>query len=116
MTDSIEAVAGKTVRIRYVDSAGCAHDISAAVGETLMSAATSHLIAGIGGDCGGNCACGTCRIRVDPIVARTARPPDLAEQELLQFLGAPEAGLRLGCQIAVTREFDGATVVVAEAE
>ncbi|MDD3765344.1 MAG: 2Fe-2S iron-sulfur cluster-binding protein [Nevskiales bacterium] len=111
-----EAANDGAVLIRYVDRDGNPHDIAAREGATLMAVATENLIAGIGGDCGGCCACGTCRIRVDATIAAIVQAPDATEQELLGFLGDDDPALRLGCQLVVTSAFDGATVAVAEAE
>lgn len=106
----------KFVRIRYVDKNGLAHDLEAKVGDTLMAIATGNLIAGIGGDCGGNCACGTCRIRLDPHIAQRLHPPADGERELLAFLGEEAPDQRLGCQIPISHDFNGTTIVVVDTD
>ena len=103
------------VRIKYVDKTGKIYDIEANEGDTLMMVATSNLVPGIGGDCGGNCACGTCLIRLDPRLLSNLIAPAATERELLDFLGASERDHRLGCQITLNRDMDGATVTVGEA-
>ncbi|WP_428310012.1 2Fe-2S iron-sulfur cluster-binding protein [Hydrocarboniphaga sp.] len=102
------------IRIRYIDPSGKAHDIDAAIGDTLMQVATSNAVPGIDGDCGGSCACGTCLIRLDDGHAALLKAPESGERELVAFLGQKGSNLRLGCQIQLTRELDGVTVHVAE--
>ena len=102
------------IRIKYVDKTGKTYEIDAHEGDTLMVVATSNLVPGIGGDCGGNCACGTCLIRLEPESLKYLNPPAAAERELLDFLGASEREHRLGCQITLNRDLDGAIVTVAE--
>jgi len=105
-----------SIRFRYVDEDGVAHDVSATHGETLMSVAVAHAIRGIGGDCGGNCACGTCHVILDRALASTLELHDSAEAELLAFIGhSPSEGHRLGCQVAVTDRLEGTTITVAKA-
>lgn len=101
------------VRICYVDKDGIPHNVEAKIGDTLMSTAKNNLIAGIDGDCGGNCACGTCRIHLPEDIAKRQSPADDGERDLIAFLSADEPGIRLGCQIQITRDFEGATITVA---
>jgi ferredoxin, 2Fe-2S len=105
----------QTVRVRYIDPSGKTHDLKAREGDTLMAVATSNLVPGIGGDCGGNCACGTCLIRLDAFVLKGLPPPDAIERELLDFVGDAAADHRLGCQIKLTPALDGLTVTVVGA-
>lgn len=109
----MEDQAQESVHFTYVDAEGQSHRVGAAIGETLMKVATLHSIAGIGGDCGGNCACGTCHVVIESALAEKLRPHESAEADLLEFIGhSPARGHRLGCQVAVTREFDGAVITV----
>ena len=101
------------VRICYVDKDGIPHNVDAKIGDTLMATAKYNLIAGIDGDCGGNCACGTCRIRLPENIAKRQSPADDDERDLLSFLSEDESDIRLGCQIQITQEFEGVTITVA---
>ena len=102
------------VRLRYIDVDGRAHELRASVGETLMLVATTNRVRGVDGDCGGNCACGTCLIRIDEPIANRLDPPAKDERELLAFLGRKEHGYRLGCQIRLTAEMDDFTATVPQ--
>jgi hypothetical protein len=47
-------------KVTFIAFSGGAHSVEVPVGTTLMRAATDNRVPGIGGDCGGNCACATC--------------------------------------------------------
>tara|TARA_R110000787_G_scaffold13918_13_gene43255 strand:+ start:5254 stop:5607 length:354 start_codon:yes stop_codon:yes gene_type:complete len=116
MDDISETVdAERPVSFRYVDRDGVVRDVQGKVGDTLMEVATRNRVAGIDGDCGGNCACGTCHVRIEVEQALMIAGPRRDETELLEFIGTPpDAGTRLGCQVLVTMDLEGATVTVVE--
>ena len=98
------------VRITYIEHDGQAVTVAAPVGQSIMKAAANAGVAGIAADCGGNCACGTCRIYV-PEEWRDRLPPSAAtEREMVDYSGDHTPGVRLSCQIPVTEELDGLTV------
>ncbi|ULQ47239.1 2Fe-2S iron-sulfur cluster-binding protein [Flagellatimonas centrodinii] len=97
----------------YVDSDGVSHPVEGRVGETLMSVATQHLIAGIGGDCGGCCACGTCQVRITGVDLGGLPPATASEQDLLAFASDTiTPSTRLGCQVVLGPLLAGAVVQV----
>jgi 2Fe-2S ferredoxin len=63
--------------------------------------------------CGGCCSCATCHVYVDPAFAGLL--PDMSEDEndLLDSSDHRDERSRLSCQITVTDEVDGLTVVIA---
>jgi 2Fe-2S ferredoxin len=101
------------IRIKYIDPAGKVHTIDATAGDSLMSVATCHSVSGIDGDCGGNGACGTCMVQLDPHTMSKLNPPSASERELLDYLGASQSDHRLGCQIKLDQTLQGITVKVA---
>ncbi len=79
-----------------------------------MKAATYGEVPGISADCGGNCACGTCRIYV-PAEWRLRMPQPLEpEQEMIAFWKDMTEGVRLSCQIKVTEQMDGLVLALPE--
>ena len=52
------------VKVTFVEHDGSQTQVDAAAGQSLMKAATYGEVPGISADCGGNAACGTCRIYV----------------------------------------------------
>ncbi len=53
------------VKITYIESNATSHTVDAEPGQTVMEAAVKNGVQGIAADCGGSCACGTCRVYVD---------------------------------------------------
>jgi len=100
-------------KITYVEWSGTEHSVNVKSGQTLMRGATENGVPGIIADCGGNCACGTCRVFVEPQWrALTGEPSDM-EAAILE--GTEEydeklPGRRLSCQIDVSDALDGLIV------
>ena len=101
------------IEFTYVDNQGSEVLVSATPGETLMEVATGHGVAGIDGDCGGCCACGTCCTQLDVALAASVPPMGDEERDILEFADDITEGARLGCQIKVDESFAGVRVVVA---
>ena len=104
------------LKVTFIDFAGAAHPVEVPSGTTLMRAATDNRVPGIDGDCGGNCACATCHVYVDPqwinrVGARTAM-----EEEMLNLVAEPRENSRLACQITLTDALDGLVVNTPEAQ
>ena len=103
-------------KVTFIAFNGTPHSVEVPVGTTLMRAATDNGVAGIDGDCGGNCACATCHVFVDPawwtqVGARTA-----IEEEMLNFAAELRDNSRLACQIKLTDGLDGLVVGLPEAQ
>ena len=56
---------GKIIFIEHDDTE---HVTEFGVGSTLMQIAVDNAVPGIDGDCGGECACGTCHMIVPDVV------------------------------------------------
>jgi 2Fe-2S ferredoxin len=99
------------VRIRYLEANGAEHVVDVKPGLSVMEAAVKNGVPGILGECGGNCACGTCRVYVDERSWReqTGTRSEL-EQAMVDFHGDQDPNVRLGCQIRVTADLDGFVV------
>ena len=52
-------------KITYVEQNGKRHEVEMPDGVSVMQGAVSNGVPGIDGDCGGECACGTCHVYVD---------------------------------------------------
>jgi ferredoxin, 2Fe-2S len=101
------------VKITYVDPGGGAHCVDVPAGCTLMEGAVDNDIAGILAECGGNCACGTCRIHVPAEWREAIEEPAHLEAAMLEFHELAGTDLRLSCQIRVTPALEGIRVAVA---
>lgn len=101
-------------KITYVEANGRRHEVDVPVGHTLMEGARDNDIPGILADCGGSCACGTCKV----FVAEEWRTRVLAMSELeaatIEMFNEPEPGERLSCQIPITEDLEGMVVTMPE--
>ncbi len=102
-----------SIRITFIEPSGAERQVEAEPGKSLMETAVANSVAGIIAECGGNCACGTCRV----FVARSLWPqtgaPVEPETSMLEFLDEANPELRLSCQIEVTGACDGLVVRVS---
>jgi len=103
-------------RVTFNGFTGEARTVEVPVGTTLMRAATDNGVPGIDGDCGGNCACATCHVYVDPawcgrLGARTA-----TEEDMLNLAAEIRSNSRLACQIILTDALNGLVVSLPEAQ
>ena len=100
--------------IAFVSHDGVSHETDIVEGQTLMQLATSNGIAGIDGDCGGECACGTCHVIVDnKWVGLTGEQGD-DEEQMLELTPEREPTSRLSCQIKCSAAMDGMMVRLPE--
>lgn len=104
------------VKITFVEHDGARTEVDAEEGLSLMKAATYGGVPGISADCGGNCACGTCRIYVPAEWRDHFPPPRPAEQEMIDFSQDATAGVRLACQQKVTNDLDGLVLNLPESQ
>lgn len=101
-------------QITFLSHDGESHTVDIVEGQSLMQIATNNAIPGIDGDCGGECACGTCHVIVDSDwVDRTGTQGE-DEEEMLSLTPEREPTSRLSCQITVTEAMDGLTVTLPE--
>src|SRR5271156_4650752 len=98
------------VKVTFIDFTGETRPVEVPSGTTLMRAATDNRVPGIDGDCGGNCACATCHIYVDPDWCARAGGRTATEEEMLNCVAERAVNSRLACQITLTDALDGLTV------
>jgi ferredoxin, 2Fe-2S len=105
-------------RITYIEFDGTEHPVEVPVGTSVMRGAVNNAVPGIDADCGGECACATCHVYVDPEwLGRTGLPqPDSMEASMLSFAAAAEKNSRLSCQITMTEALDGLVVRMPEGQ
>ena len=88
--------------------------VNARSGESLMAAAVNNNVDGIEGECGGDMACGTCHVYVDPQWQERVPPAPSDEDEMLDILvDNRQPNSRLGCQLKISDDLDGLRVTVA---
>lgn len=84
-----------------------------AAGLSVMEAIRDNGVDELLALCGGCCSCATCHVFVDP--AFSGLLPDMSEDEndLLDSSDHRDDRSRLSCQITLTDELDGLTVIIA---
>jgi 2Fe-2S ferredoxin len=103
-------------KLVFIEHNGTQHEITAAVGTSLMQAALDNAVPGILADCGGCCVCGTCQVYIDPSWLEKLPPPDSSEQSLLEALTHVREESRIACQISITADMDGLVLRVPESQ
>jgi 2Fe-2S ferredoxin len=97
-------------KVTYIEHDGTHHEIEVPVGDSVMRGAVYNGVPGIDADCGGECACATCHVYVDPAwLAHTGEQGEM-EKSMLSFGASTRANSRLACQIRVTEALDGLVV------
>ena len=97
-------------KVTFIEHDGTPHEVEAVAGQSLMRAAVDHGVPGIDADCGGQCACATCHVYVDPQwYERTGARSDM-EQSMLGFAAVTQDNSRLSCQVVVSDALDGIVV------
>jgi 2Fe-2S ferredoxin len=103
-------------KITFIDYVGERRTVEVAPGTTLMRAATDNQVDGIDGDCGGNCACATCHVYIDPAWVNRLGPRTPSEVDMLNLVAELRDTSRLACQIDVDTSLDGLIVTTPESQ
>jgi 2Fe-2S ferredoxin len=104
------------LKVTFINFAGAARAVEVPVGTTLMRAATDNRVSGIDGDCGGNCACATCHVYIDPAWADRVGPRNASEEDMLNLAAELRGNSRLACQITLSEDLNGLVVNLPEAQ
>jgi 2Fe-2S ferredoxin len=100
-------------RVTYIEKSGIRHETDVAVGTSVMAGGAALRLRGIRAECGGACACGTCKVTVDEAWVAKIPPAQALEWSMLDEEVA-EPNLRLSCQIKMTMALDGLVVRVVK--
>jgi 2Fe-2S ferredoxin len=101
------------VHVNVTDFDSKQQAIAVPSGTSIMVALRDRYL--VEGACGGNCACATCHVYVDPDWFAKLPPADSFEVELVSDSSSYIAGAsRLSCQIALDEALDGIKVTLAK--
>jgi 2Fe-2S ferredoxin len=103
-------------RITYIEANGTKHVVDVEPDNSVMRGAVANGIPGIVAECGGNCACGTCRVYVDESWRGVVGEASEIEEATMEIREDPEPGNRLSCQIKVTEALHGLIVRMPESQ
>jgi 2Fe-2S ferredoxin len=99
------------VKITFVSSTGQERVVSAPAGSSVMHSAVASGVPELLGDCGGDLACATCHVYIDPAKFDELPPLSDEEDEMLDTTAAPrESNSRLSCQVELSPELEGLLV------
>ena len=102
------------IRLNVIDREGKKTSIDIEEGTTIRDAIEEKLSPDNYGVCGGNCACGTCHVYVNPSDFEKLKVAEEDEVSTLKAEGIePTAHSRLGCQIELKKEHSDITVTIA---
>jgi len=100
--------------VTFVSHHGDKHEAPLAEGQSLMQVATNNAVPGIDGDCGGEAACGTCHVIVDPQWSEQVGLSGVDEEEMLAMNPERQPTSRLSCQMVACAAWDGLVVQLPE--
>src|SRR3546814_13840244 len=102
-------------KIVFIQPDGRSQSVDAPVGQSLMEAATTNLVRGVVGDCGGSCSCATCHLYIDEAWFDKLPPSDDIQQAMLEGTIDPGPTTRLSSQAIVKAAIAGSDDTVQAA-
>lgn len=100
--------------VTFVSHDGKKFEVPLEEGQSLMQVATNNAVPGIDGDCGGEAACGTCHVIVDPQWSEQLGLSGADEEEMLAMNPERQPTSRLSCQMMASTAWDGLIVQLPE--
>jgi 2Fe-2S ferredoxin len=98
-------------KMTFVERNGNRREVDAPLGASVLEVARRHDI-DIEGACEGSLACSTCHVIVDPEWYELLKEASVDEEDMLDLAFNLTNTSRLGCQILITEELDGLTVLL----
>ena len=102
---------GMMPRMSFVKTDGTRVDVDAPLGLSVLEIAHRNNI-DIEGACEGSLACSTCHVVIDPEWYEILKEASEDEEDMLDLAFGLTPTSRLGCQIIMTEELDGLTVLL----
>ncbi|XP_036613437.1 ferredoxin-2, mitochondrial [Trichosurus vulpecula] len=102
-----ETLSGDLVNVVFVDRSGKRIPASGRVGEDVLRLAQRHGV-DLEGACEASLACSTCHVYVSEEHLAVLPPPEEREDDMLDMAPQLQENSRLGCQIILTKELEGA--------
>ncbi|WP_373092614.1 2Fe-2S iron-sulfur cluster-binding protein [Zhongshania sp.] len=100
--------------ITFLEHNGAKHIVEIESGKSLMQTALDGGIPGIDGDCGGECACGTCHLIVEVGYINIVGSASGEELQMLELTPDRTDNSRLACQVIASDDMDGMIVQLPE--
>jgi len=103
------------INIQVTDLNGEKHAIEGQEGDRLMEVLREYDW-GVAAICGGMCSCGTCHVFLDEPWLDRFPAPDMDEEDLVDMLEFRRDNSRLSCQLELSSEHDGLSLILAPEE
>lgn len=115
VSDKDKASAPKEyVNLTFVNKDKSTTTIKAEIGKNILDLARANGLE-VEGACEGSCACTTCHVVFEQKLYDKLPPASLTEEDLLDLAFALTSTSRLGCQVKVSKEFEGAKITLPRA-
>lgn len=101
-------------KMTFIERDGSRRQVEAPIGLSVLEIAHRHGI-DIEGACEGSLACSTCHVVVDPEWYELLKTATEDEEDMLDLAFGLTQTSRLGCQIIMSEELDGLTVMLPSA-
>ncbi|XP_060037695.1 ferredoxin-2, mitochondrial isoform X2 [Erinaceus europaeus] len=101
------AVPGDRVNVVFIDRSGQRVPVSGRVGDNVLHLAQRHGV-DLEGACEASLACSTCHVYVSEKHLDLLPPPEEREDDMLDMAPLLQENSRLGCQVVLTAELEGA--------
>nr|XP_003460905.2 ferredoxin-2, mitochondrial [Cavia porcellus] len=98
---------GDVVNVVFIDRSGQRIPVSGRVGDNVLHLAQRHGV-DLEGACEASLACSTCHVYVSEAHLDLLPPPEEREDDMLDMAPLLQENSRLGCQIVLTPELEGA--------
>lgn len=99
-------------KIRFVGADDTVREVDVKYGVSIQEAAIQNDVEGIDAECGGACSCATCHVYIPEEWVEAVGPAGDLEGEMLGMVPAAKKNSRLSCQIEMSEELDGLTVLL----
>jgi 2Fe-2S ferredoxin len=104
-----------SIQIYIIQPNGAQEELNCDEHNSLLEAVQSGGIDGLVGECGGNCACGTCHCYVEYAPEGVLDAVSAEEDQMLDFVVTPrQDNSRLACQIKLTPAHAGMRIKMPE--
>ncbi|XP_033029573.1 ferredoxin-2, mitochondrial [Lacerta agilis] len=102
-----ENSAAEVVNVVFIDRSGQRIPVQGRIGDDVLRLAQKHGIE-LEGACEASLACSTCHVYVSRDVVDKLPQPDEREEDMLDMAPLLQENSRLGCQIILDKELEGA--------
>ena len=101
--------------LHFKTSDNTLHTVDATVGESVMETAIKNDIDEVVAECGGSLICSTCHVYLEDATVAILPEAEDAELDMLEGVAAErQANSRLSCQLIITEEMNGHTILTPD--